>query len=200
MEIYPLSFLPYYTYPLTSSQPITFDSNYIQNILALNVLDYISIDQFNSNPLFAQVDTFHQNVGFIQTAATAIEKMLTLIDNLKDAPDALNTLQEELNDIVKNTTFNDIPVFSQTLDIDGEKLDLSIPLFNPDEISIEEYEKLLQDKYDNFIDVLKNMSLKLPFENEFNMQDFLQIVNQYSLLSAFNLQNSTLAKDFLFLL
>ncbi|MEO1927465.1 MAG: hypothetical protein ABGX26_02095 [Nautiliaceae bacterium] len=182
--IYPLSYLP----SVYNTTPITLNPEYVNNLLALNITDYFSPTQFNTNPLFANVDTFNQNIGILQTAVNSLDKILTLTDELKElnpkSEEIINNFTQEINDIIQNTTFNDINVFNQTLNINDKEVDLNIPLFDPNTQTIEEYEKLIQEKYDSLYDTLNNLSFSLPTQTDFNPYEIYYPTNQ---LSAFNL-------------
>ncbi len=187
---YPLSFLP--INPITTT-PVTFEPKYINNLIALKITDYFLPTQFASNPLFAKIDEFNQNIGILQTATNAVNKILSYIDVLKEinnpTEEILKEIKNEINSIIQNTTFNSLPVFSQTLTIGDKKVSLSLPAFNPNKISIEEYEKLLLKKKDNFIDALKNLTIQTPFENKANplkFETFNRLLNSGSLLQAYN--------------
>jgi hypothetical protein len=188
---YPLSFLPVTPY---QTSPLTFNPEYVENLISLGVTDYFSPTQFTTNPLFAQVDEFNQNIGILQTATKALDTILSYVDILKNinshTQEILNEITDEINSTIKNTVFNNTPVFSQNVKIGDNNLSLSIPLFNPNEMSIEEYEKLLLEKKDNFIDALKNLSVLTPFNsdkiNPINFETFKSLLNNGSLLKAYN--------------
>ena len=190
-SFYPVSFLPVTPYQTT---PITFNPEYVENLISLGVTDYFSPTQFATNPLFAQVDEFNQNIGILQTATNALDTILSYVDILKNinnpTEEILNEITNEINSIIQNTTFNNIPVFSQNIKIGENNLSLSIPLFNPNEMSIEKYEKLLLEKKDNFLDALKSLSVLTPFNadkiNPVNFETFEYLLNSGSLLNAYN--------------
>ncbi|WP_456471346.1 hypothetical protein [Caminibacter sp.] len=191
VSFYPLSFLPINPY---QTKPVTFNPEYVNNLIALRITDYFLPTQFASNPLFAKVDEFHQKIGILQTATNAVDKILSYVDILKNinepTEDILKEISKEINSTVKNTTFNDLPVFNQTLKIGDKDFSLSIPVFNPDEMSIEEYEKLLLEKKESFIDALKEFSLQTPFSNTkinpVDFETFSSILKSGSLLQAYN--------------
>jgi hypothetical protein len=170
--IYPLSYLP--INPI-QTKPITFDYDYISHLQSLGVTDYFLPTQFAQNPLFAKVDEFHQNVGVLQTATNAIDKILTYVDVLKNinepTEDILKEIAKEINHVIKNTTFNDQNVFSQKLKIGDKELNLSIPAFTPD-TDIEKYEELLLKQKDNIFEALQNLSLNTPFNQNNNFNPF----------------------------
>ncbi|GAB6074644.1 hypothetical protein [Nautilia lithotrophica] len=165
---YPLTYLP----SVFNTKPVTFNPEYINNLIALRITDYFSPTQFATNPLFANVDTFHQNVGILQTAVNSLEKILTLTDTLQQinnpTQEIINEFTEEINDIIKNTEFDGLNVFQQTLNINGEDINLNIPLLDPNNQTIEEYTKLISEKYDSLFKTLQNISFTLPFETSFN--------------------------------
>jgi len=187
--IYPLSYLP--ITPIQTT-PITFNYDYISHLESLGVTDYFLPSQFVQNPLFAQVDEFNQNIGLLQTATDAIDKILTYIDQLKEinnpTEEILKEFSDEINSIINNTTFNDLNVFSQTISLGDDKLDLSIPVFTPD-TDIEKYEELLLKQKDNIFSALQNLSLTLPNQIETNpveFETFEELLNSGTLLSAYN--------------
>ncbi|ACM92541.1 hypothetical protein NAMH_0589 [Nautilia profundicola AmH] len=185
---YPLTYLP----SVYNTQPVTFNPEYIENLISLRVTDYFSPTQFATNPLFASVDTFNQNVGILQTAVNSLEKVLTLTDTLKEinnpTQEIIDEYTKEINDILQNTTFDNLNVFNQTLDINGEKVNLSIPLFDPNTQTIEEYTKLVSDKYNSLFETLQNISFTLPIETTFNPYNIYYPTNT---LSAYNLSSLT---------
>jgi hypothetical protein len=187
--IYPLSFL---VSPI-NTQPITFNQDYIEHLEALNVLDYFLPSQFASNPLFAQVDSLNQNIGLLQTANNAIETVLEYIDAYKNlnnpTEDALKELSQEINDVLKNTTFNDMSVFNQTITIGDNQIKLEIPEFTPD-TNLDEYEKLLLEKQKDIFNVLNNIDTLTPFNsnevNPIDFETFTSLLNSGTLLQAYN--------------
>jgi len=185
---YPISYLPIYPY---NTQTVTFNPEYINNLIALGVTDYFSPTQFVTNPLFATVDNFNQNVGILQTATSSLEKILTLVNDLKNinepTQDIINEFETEINDIINNTTFNNLNVFNRTLDINGEKIDLNVPLFDPNVYTIEEYEKIINQTYNNLFSTLQNLTFTLPINTQYNSFETLPA----STYSAFNLNNIT---------
>jgi hypothetical protein len=187
--IYPLSFL---VSPINTT-PITFNQDYIENIEALNLLDYFTPTQFATNPLFAQVDTFNYNIGILQTANNAIEEILNYIDAYKElnnpTEDILKTLADEINSTINNTTFNNLPVFNQTITLGNNEIKLDIPEFTPD-TNIQEYEKLLLEKQKEIFEALQNLDTLLPFDsnniNPIDFETFTSLLNNGSLLQAYN--------------
>jgi len=177
--ITPLSINPYeYYYPVSylpsvyNSEPITLNPDYVDNLIALNVTDYFSPTQFATNPLFANVDSFNQNVGLLQTTVNSLDKILTLADTYKDltplSDDLLQDFATQVNDILNNTTYDNLNVFDQTIKLNDQDVNLSVPVFNPDTQTIEEYTKLLQNKYDSLYKTLQNLSFTLPTQTNFN--------------------------------
>jgi hypothetical protein len=187
--IYPLSYI---VSPL-NTKPITFNYDYISHIQALNLLDYFTPTQFASNPLFAQVDEFHQNIGVLQTASNAIEKILTIVDTIKNlnnpTEDVLKDLANEINETIKNTTFDNLPVFSQSLKIGDDEIKLAIPEFTPD-TNIEKYEKILTQKQKDIFEAIKNLNTINPLEklntNPADFETFTFLLNSGSLIQAYN--------------
>jgi hypothetical protein len=149
--VYPINYYPISFLPITPlNEPITFNPEYIQNLQALGVFDYFLPSQFVTNPLFAQVSDFNQTIGILQTATNSLEKILTLVGDIKNTnppEDVIKTLQDEINSIINNTTFNDKNVFASTLNIDGKTINLSVPTFNPDNMTLDEYYDLINSKY-----------------------------------------------------
>ncbi len=188
-NIYPLSFL---INPI-SNKPITFNPKYINQIKALNLLDYFTPTQFNTNPLFAKVDTFNYNIGILQTATNAIKKILTYIDAYKNlntqTKDLLQTLADKINSVIQNTTFNNNPVFNQTITLGDKKINLTIPTFSPD-TNIEKYEKLLLEKQKNIFEILQHIKTLTPFDtnnvNPINFENFHDLLNSGLLQQAYN--------------
>ena len=182
MSIYPLSYLPV-TFQTTT--PVTFNRDYISHLMALRVTDFFLPSQFAQNPLFAKVDEFHQNIGILQTASSALEKILSLTDILKTDPpeEIVESLTQEINEIINDTTFNGTNVFSSVLNINDNELKLSIPVYTPD-MSIEEYEKLLLEKQEDIFDAIKNLTLTLPFSEN---TDITKLYAFSNLTSAYNL-------------
>jgi hypothetical protein len=191
-QIYPLSYLP--LYPQIQPPPVTFDKDYISNVLALGITSYFTPQQFSTNPLFAQVDTFNQNIGILQTATSSIEKILSYVKDLQNlnnpTKEVLKDFADEINSIIQNTQFNNIPVFEQSLKIGDESLSLSIPEFNPDTTNIEEYEKLLENKQQDFIKAIEELSVQNPLNSQFtnpvNFETFQTLLNSGTLLQAYN--------------
>jgi hypothetical protein len=185
---YPITYLPT-TY---NTEPITFNPEYVNNLIALGVTDYFSPTQFVTNPLFANVDSFNQNVGILQTAVNSLDRILTLTDTLKSinnpTQEIIDDYTKEINDIIQNTTFNDLNVFDQTLNIDGQNINLNVPLFDPNTYTIDEYEKIISDKYDNLFQTLQNLSFTLPFETTFNPYNITYPTNT---LQAFDISSLT---------
>ena len=188
----PISYLP----SLINTEPITFSPEYINNLIALRVTDYFSPTQFVTNPLFAKVDNFNQNVGILQTAINSLDKILTLTDILKNINDPTQEIIEnytkEINDIIQNTTFNDLNVFDQTLNINGQNINLNIPLFDLNIYTIKEYEKLISDKYDNLFQTLQHLSFTLPYETTFNPYNITYPTNTFKAFNISSLSPETL--------
>ncbi|QCT94557.1 hypothetical protein FE773_05010 [Caminibacter mediatlanticus TB-2] len=160
----PITFLPtYYT-----TTPITFDSTYIQNLEALGVLDNYSPLLFTRNPLFTQVNEFNQNIGILQTAYKSLENIYTLIDTLKEinnpTKEIIQSFENEINDIINNTTFNDIDVFNQKITINNQTIDLNLPKFSYE--NLDNFEKSILEKEELIKSVLEsNLS---PFNENYN--------------------------------
>jgi len=165
---YPLTYLP----SIYNTKPVTFNPEYIKNLISLRITDYFSPSQFAQNPLFAKIDTFHQNIGILQTALKSLEKILTLTDALKQinnpSEEIINEFQKQINDIINDCKFNGLNIFQQKININGKKIDLNIPVFKPETQTIEQYSKLISKKYDSLFKTLKHLSFTLPFETSFN--------------------------------
>jgi hypothetical protein len=163
--LYPISYLP--IEPII--EPVTFNKDYISHLEALGVNDYFLPTQFTQNPLFAHVSEFNQNIGILQTATNAIDTILQYIDKYHQlnnpSQEAFEELSNEINSVINNTTFNNIPVFSQTLQIGEEKVDLSLPSLTQD---IEEYQNTLLKQKEYLQNILQNYSLNPYFLNEYN--------------------------------
>ncbi|WP_456488136.1 hypothetical protein [Caminibacter pacificus] len=188
--IYPLSYLP--INPI-QTVPVTFNYDYISHLESLGVTDYFLPSQFAQNPLFAQVDEFHQNIGILQTANNALDTILTYVDMLKNinnpTQDVLKEIADEINSVINNTTFDNLNVFSQTINIGDDKLNLSIPAFTPD-TDIEKYEELLLKQKDNIFSALQNLSITTPLStqnvNPVDFETFTSLLSSGTLLNAYN--------------
>ena len=177
----------------------TYNYDYISNIIANGLIqDFFAPGIAAQNPILPQIDTFNQNIGILQTATNGIDKILQYVDIIKELnpndTDLIQSLSDDINDTIKNTTFNDIPVFKDTIQLDNQKIDLSIPTFDANTMDIEEYEKLLKEKKESFYDILNDISIQSPFLQDnkinfdpYNMETFEDIVNSGNLLNAYNL-------------
>ncbi len=178
----------------------TYNYDYISNIIANGLIqDFFVPGLAAQNPILPQVDTFNQNVGILQTATNGIDKILQYVDTIKELnpndTDLIQSLSNDINDTIKNTTFDNIPVFKDTIQLDNQKIDLSIPTFDDaNTTDIEEYEKLLKEKKEDFYNILNNISIESPISqdnkinfNPDNMETFESIVNSGNLLNAYDL-------------
>ena len=177
----------------------TYNYDYISNIIANGLIqDFFVPGLAAQNPILPQADTFNQNVGILQTATNGIDKILQYVDTIKELnpndTDLIQSLSDDINDTIKNTTFDNIPVFKDTIQLDNQKIDLSIPIFDANTTDIEEYEKLLKEKKESFYDILNDISIQSPFLQDnkinfdpYNMETFEDIVNSGNLLNAYNL-------------
>ena len=193
-EIYPLSYLP--INPL-QNEPVTFNYDYISHLQSLGITDYFMPSQFASNPFFATVDEFHQNVGLLQTASDSLEKILSYIDTLKSintpTQEVLEEIGDEINSVINNTSFNGTNLFSQTIQLNDQNLSLSIPLFTPD-TDIEKYEEIIKKQQENIFDALKNINFSLPFTqntNPLNFETLSEMLNTQNLTNVYNTSSIT---------
>ena len=192
---YPLTYLP----SVYNTEPVTFEPEYIENLISLGVTDYFSPTQFATNPLFAQTADFNQNVGFLQTAIQALDSVLTLIKDFNDingeTEKSLELLSKEINNIIQNTRFDSLNVFEQKISIGDEKLDLTVPIYNPNSFSLEKYTDLILKKYDSLNEALKKLSFELPvYKTDYNpvsFETFFNLYNTGTLLQAYNLSYLT---------
>ena len=171
--------------------------DYISNIIANGLIqDFFVPGIAAQNPFLKQVNDFNQNIGILQTATNGISQILQYIDILKNVnPNEENVLKElssQINDVIKNTTYNSIPVFQESIQVNNQKVNLAIPTFNPNNMSIEDYEKLLQTKQKNLFETLNNLSLELPINeqnnafNPFEAEAMQEIINSGQLVNAYN--------------
>ncbi|WP_457562902.1 hypothetical protein, partial [Caminibacter pacificus] len=138
-------------------------------------------------------DEFHQNIGILQTANNALDTILTYVDMLKNinnpTQDVLKEIADEINSVTNNTTFDNLNVFSQTINIGDDKLNLSIPAFTPD-TDIEKYEELLLKQKDNIFSALQNLSITTPLStqnvNPVDFETFTSLLSSGTLLNAYN--------------
>lgn len=177
----------------------TYNSDYISNIIDNGLIqDFFASGLAAQNPILPQADTFNQNVGILQTATNGIDKVLQYLDTMKELnpndTDLIQNLSNDINDTIKNTTFDNIPVFKDTIQLDNQNIDLSIPSFDANTTDIEEYEQLLKEKKEDFYNILNNISIESPISqdnkinfNPNNMETFEDIVNSGNLLNAYNL-------------
>jgi len=179
--------------------PVILNPKFVLNETALNVInDQLELKTSNQNPFFANVNNFNQNIGILQTAVQGMNEILQMGDILKNfsTPDKeiLNNFSKQINSIIQNTAFMNIPVFNNSVEINGEKINLSIPKFEPQKTDLKTYFQEIQKKQESLQNVLKNLAFTSPIEKEYNPQKILQTVlkengtNLYN-LELLNLQN-----------
>lgn len=167
--------------------------NYISNLIANNLIeDYFLPSQIKQNPFFSNINELNEKIGILQTATNGINTILNYIDILKNInpneKEIINDLTNEINSTIKNTTFESLPVFSQTLKIGDQNINLSIPTFNLNKTSIEDYEKLLTQKQKDIFNILDEINFQSPLNtnfNPYNTQTFESILNSGILTSAY---------------
>jgi len=167
--------------------------DYISNIIENGLIqDFFVPGIAAQNPLFQQVNNFNENVGILQTATQGIDEILNYVDILKNVnpedKNVMSDLANEINDVIKNTNYNSIPVFQDKLQVNGNNVDLSIPTFDINNTNITDYEKLLTQKQKDLFEVLNNISLELPGESNFNpnsVQTLQDILNSGELTTAY---------------
>ncbi len=174
--IYPLSFL---VSPL-NTQPITFNSDYIQHLEALNIIDYFTPSQFVSNPMFSSVDEYNQKIGLLQSAQKAIDTALDYIDTIKNinnpTKETLQSLQQDINGIFKNITFNDLNVFKQEIKLPDGSVSLKIPEFSLN-TPIDKYEETLLKKQKDIFSAIQALQTQTPFQNQNTNPVSFEILN-----------------------
>ncbi len=166
--------------------------NYISNLIANNLIkDYFLPSQIKS-PFFSNINELNEKIGILQTATNGINTILNYIDILKNInpneKEVINDLTNEINSIIKNTTFESLPVFNQTLKIGDQNINLSIMMFNLNKTSIEDYEKLLTQKQKDIFNILDKITFQSPLNKNFNPFDtetFESIINSNLLTTAY---------------
>ena len=172
---------------------INLNQDYISNLIANGLIqDYFLPSPINQNPLFSQVNNLNEKIGILQTASEGINKILNYIDVIKNINPAdkevLNDLINDINSTIKNTSFDSLPVFDQTLKIEDKNINLSLPLLDLSKTTIEDYEKLLTQKQKDIFNVLENVSVETSFNTNFNPYDtetFENILNSGLLTTAY---------------
>ena len=166
------------TLPINLYQVPTISPNpdYVNNLIANGVIqDFFVPGTTAQNPIFSQVKDLNEKIAILQTATKSLNTILNYIDILKKVTptetEVINKLVDEINDTIKNSTFNSLPIFNQTLKIGDNTINLSIPALNLNDISLEDYEKLITQKQQDIFDVLKNISINLPTNTNFNPYD-----------------------------
>jgi len=172
---------------------INLNQDYISNLIANNMIsDFFLPSAINQNPFFSNVQDLNEKIGILQTATNSIDKILSYVDILKNVnpeeKDVINDLTNEINSIIKNTTFNSLPVFNQTLKIGDKDIDLSLPLLDLNNTTIDKYEELLKKKESDIFNILNNITFQTPINsnfNPFNEDTFESIINSGLLTSAY---------------
>ena len=172
---------------------INLNQDYISNLIANNMIsDFFLPSTINQNPFFSNVQDLNEKIGILQTATNSIDKILSYVDILKNVnpeeKDVINDLTNEINSIIKNTTFNSLPVFNQTLKIGDKDIDLSLPLLDLNNTTIDKYEELLKKKESDIFNILNNITFQTPINsnfNPFNEDTFESIINSGLLTSAY---------------
>jgi len=172
---------------------VNLNQDYISNIIANNLIqDYFLPPTINQNPFFSNVNELNEKIGILQTATQSIDKILNYIDIIKNInpneKGVINELTTEINSIIKNTSFNSLPVFNQTLKINNQNINLSLPLLDINNTTIDNYEKLLTKKQEDIFNILNNLSIQTSFNNNFNPFDentFENILNSGLLTTAY---------------
>ena len=183
-----------------------FNPDYISNLIANGLIqDYFDPLKIEQNPFFYNINDFNEKIGILQTATQSIDTILNYVNILKnvnpDEKDVLTELTNEINSNIKNTSFDSSPVFNQTIQIGGQNIDLSLPLLNLNDTSIEEYEKLLTQKQKDIFNVLNNVTIQTPMNTNFNPFDidtFENVLNSGLLTTAY--QNAVIEPETLELL
>ena len=187
MDILPINLIE-----IPKVNPI-YNPNYIYHLMTNGIIQDFYIPGLTyTNPAFAKVNDLNENIGILQTATNGIENILNYIDILKQVnpneKEVISDLVNEINSTIKNTTYNSLPVFNQTLKIGDKNIDLSLPLLDLNKTTIEDYEKLLTQKQKDLFNTLENISLELPTNTQFNPFDsekFNQILNSGLLTTAY---------------
>ena len=173
--------------------PVVLNPDYVMHASALNVInDQFEISPTNQNPLFANVNNFNQNVGILQTAIKGLNEILQIGDILKNFtnPDKeiLKDFTNQINSIITNTTFLNNPVFNNSIDINGTKIDLTVPKFEPEKIDLKTYFQEIEKKQHSLETVLKNLAFNTPIEKEFNPQEVLKDILKTNRADLYNLE------------
>ena len=170
--------------------------DYISNIIANGLIqDFFVPGIAAQNPFLKQVNDFNQNIGILQTATNGISQILNYVDILKNInpnqEQVFKELTNELNDVIKNTSYNSIPVFQEKIQLNNQNVNLSIPTLDLSNINIEDYEKLLTKKQEDLFKVLNNISLEVPTHapnnfNSYETEALQEIINSGELVNAYN--------------
>ena len=167
--------------------------DYISNLIANNMIqDYFLPSEIGQNPFFSNVMDLNEKIGVLQTATQGISTILSYVDILKNVnpneKEVINDLVKEINSTIKNTTFNSLPVYNQTLKIGDKNINLSIPLLDLNKTTIEDYENLLMKKQKDIFNILDNIAIQTPINTNFNPYDtetFESILNSGLLATAY---------------
>ena len=186
-----MSILPINLIEVPKINPV-YNPHYVYNLIANGVIqDFYIPGAISTNPIFAQANDLNEKIGIIQTATKGIDTILNYIDTLKEVnpneEKVISDLVNEINSTIKNTTYNSLPVFTQTLKIGDKSIDLSIPLLDLNKTTIEEYEKFLNQKQKDLFNTLENISLELPANTKFSPFDieFESLLNSGLLTTAY---------------
>ena len=188
MKIVPINLFQY------KISPPILNVKYVNNLIENGIIkDFFIPGIAAQNPIFSQVNDLNEKIGILQTATKGIDTILNYIDILKkvnpNEEEVLNNLINEINKTIQNTTFNNLPVFNQTLKIADTDINLSIPILNINDINnIDKYEKILLKTKNNIVDTLKNISLNLTENTKFNpykFENFQELLNSGELITAY---------------
>ena len=170
--------------------------DYISNIIANGLIqDFFVPGIAAQNPFLKQVNDFNQNIGILQTATNGISQILNYVDILKNInpnqEQVFKELTNELNDVIKNTSYNSIPVFQEKIQLNNQNVNLSIPTLDLSNMNIEDYEKLLTKKQEDLLKVLNNISLEVPTHapnnfNPYESEALQEIITSGELVNAYN--------------
>ena len=174
----------------------TRNDDYISNIIANGLIqDFFVPGIAAQNPFLKQVNDFNQNIGILQTATNGITQILNYVNILKNVnpnqEQVLKELTNQINNVIKNTTYNSIPVFQEKIQLNNQNVNLSIPTLDLSNINIEDYEKLLTKKQEDLFKVLNNISLEVPTHapnnfNSYETEALQEIINSGELVNAYN--------------
>jgi len=190
VELPPIS---YFSVPEVQIPPFILNPDYFLNATALNLInDEIELNPINQTPFLSNVNNFNQNIGILQTAIKGLDEILQIGDILKTFtnPDKeiLKEFENQINSIINNTTFLNTPVYKNTIEINGTKIDLTIPKFEPEKIDLKTYFEEIEKKETSLKNVLENLALNNNFENNFKPQEILKDILQENSPDIYNLE------------